>query len=384
MRVSRERRAYHPNSSDNVRWCNQALSHGSVETHTLVKNDGQEVGNSVGGRSGKTEKSGEAPDLAVETAAEIGREVEWLCDSILTILLDTSNDEVGLLLVQEAQSERLALVGSVLWEIGDSESSDDCNYAGDQTLHNEDPSPACNALHDTRLECWVGLCWAVVLTVVLAKISEAVHLEEAICEDTRESRRQATDEVEHGVALLQIVSGVPARKEVGTSGEETSLEDTKNETKWDHLSPGLQEAEGDHSDTPKDANCGQEDSWSNFSENDGGRWLQEDVGDEEHQDDRRVAEADQFEINTHTSDDSNTQVGTIHEGDAVLRTSLAESPPRHRCARSLTMKPNVKTRRVSILQISFFCSSAVKELRRSSTVESSEVVRSRYTTSFFS
>lgn len=75
------------------------------------------------------------------------------------------------------------------------------------------------------------------------KASKAVHLHQAVCEDTGESRCTGTDEVECRVALLELEAGVPGRHEVYAAGEETGLENTENDTQSDHLSPILDESE---------------------------------------------------------------------------------------------------------------------------------------------
>lgn len=68
-------------------------------------------------------------------------------------------------------------------------------------------------------------------------------MHQAVCEDTGESRRAGTDQVEGRVALLELEAGVPGRHEVYAAGEETSLENTENYAQSDHLSPVLDESE---------------------------------------------------------------------------------------------------------------------------------------------
>lgn len=95
--------------------------------------------------------------------------------------------------------------------------------------------------------------------------------------------------------------------------EETGLEHAQYETKRDHLSPRLHKGESKHCDSPQKRYRRQEDSRSKLSEDDGGRWLKEHIGDEEHQHDGRVAESNQLEINTHARDDGDSQIRSVHK-----------------------------------------------------------------------
>lgn len=71
--------------------------------------------------------------------------------------------------------------------------------------------------------------------------AKSVHLHETIRENTSKSRRHAADEVEHSIALLELVPGVPARKKISATREETGLEDTENDTKSNKFFPSLDE-----------------------------------------------------------------------------------------------------------------------------------------------
>ena len=100
--------------------------------------------------------------------------------------------------------------------------------------------------------------------------------------------------------------------------------------------PFLDEAEADHGGSPKDGDSREEDPRSDLSQDDGRWWLQQDVGDEEDENDDRVAFSDEFEVDTHTGDDGDTLlralvdalagvrvrqttycVGSVHERDTV-------------------------------------------------------------------
>ena len=73
------------------------------------------------------------------------------------------------------------------------------------------------------------------------KIAEAVHVDDTVPENARDSRRQATNGKEHGVPLLQLVSSIPCREEIDATGEVSCFQDTKNHTKTKHLVPSLDE-----------------------------------------------------------------------------------------------------------------------------------------------
>jgi hypothetical protein len=70
------RKREHDNGSKNVGRRDQALRRGDVETHALVQNDGQEVCDGVGARSGQAEEASEAPDFQVSRVREVGSDVE--------------------------------------------------------------------------------------------------------------------------------------------------------------------------------------------------------------------------------------------------------------------------------------------------------------------
>lgn len=53
------------------------------------------------------------------------------------------------------------------------------------------------------------------------------------------------------VGLLLEELTVPAGQEVCATWKETSLEDTQNESQWDHLVPSLDEAKAHHRDAPQ-------------------------------------------------------------------------------------------------------------------------------------
>jgi hypothetical protein len=102
-----------------------------------------------------------------------------------------------------------------------------------------------------------------------------------------------------------------------TYREETSLEDSKDDAKGDQLVPLRNEAEADHGGSPKDGDGREESARSDLSQDDGGGRLQQDVGDEEDENDDRVAFSDELEVDAHPGDDCDTRVGAVHQRDAV-------------------------------------------------------------------
>lgn len=130
------------------------------------------------------------------------------------------------------------------------------------------------------------------LTVGHTKIAVSSQLREPESEDAGESRRHAADEVEDSVALLEIVSGIPAGQEIGAARKETChglaaaqagrlaptsthtcFEDTKHDTEWEHLVPHFHKAKAYHAAAPEDRDGREEYSGSNLAQNDGRRRL---------------------------------------------------------------------------------------------------------------
>lgn len=114
-------------------------------------------------------------------------------------------------------------------------------------------------------------------------------------------------------SLETLVEHMAVKIQTEPTGKEASLEYTQEQSKVDQVSPVLNKAEANHSDTPDERYAWQENPRSNFSENDSGWWLQQHICYEENQDDDRISFADKDKINAHTSDDSDTQIGAIHQ-----------------------------------------------------------------------
>jgi len=131
----------HDDCGKDVGWCNQALSLAGAESHAVLENDGQEVCDGVGDGGGTHEDDGEAPDLQVNGVGHVLFEVELFWDGIMSIFLNSGYDKGGFLLVKEVGTKK-ALLGSKFWEVDDEIPSDEANDNCDDTLENENPSPA--------------------------------------------------------------------------------------------------------------------------------------------------------------------------------------------------------------------------------------------------
>ena len=56
-----------------------------------------------------------------------------------------------------------------------------------------------------------------------------LQLREAKSKDTGKGRGHAADEVEDGITLLKLISGIPAAQEICATWEESCLENSENE-----------------------------------------------------------------------------------------------------------------------------------------------------------
>ncbi len=108
--------------------------------------------------------------------------------------------------------------------------------------------------------------------------------------------------------------------------EEASLKHTQYQSERDEIDPFSHKPEADHGDAPEEGDGWEENERSNFSQDHGSRWLQQNVGDEEEEDDDRVSVSDKDEVDTHTSDNRNTSICSIHQGHAVKETERKHQP----------------------------------------------------------
>ena len=184
-------------------------------------------------------------------------EREGLRDGVVAVLLNSCDDEGGFLLVEEAQREG-ALVRGFLGEVGDGEDAYPAGYDGEQSLHDEDPSPACNARQNARSESWVLLRGSIMLAKGWTEVTKPTHVREPVREDAGEGGRHGADQVEDCVALLEVIAWIPAGEEVGTAlnidiletvsffwsirgswthRKEARFKDTEHHAEADHLVP---------------------------------------------------------------------------------------------------------------------------------------------------
>ena len=76
-------------------------------------------------------------------------------------------------------------------------------------------------------------------------------------------------------------SGIPCAEKIDTAGEETSLQQTKQDTAGIQLLIVFDETHANHDSTPKGGDQGQVNARADLSDKDGGRRLENDVWDEE-------------------------------------------------------------------------------------------------------
>lgn len=90
-----------------------------------------------------------------------------------------------------------------------------------------------------------------------------------------------------------------------THWEESGFEDSKDDAKRNKLIPLLDEAKADHGDAPENGDRWKECPWSDLAQNNSCWRLQQDVRDEENQDYDGISLSDEFEVDTHSSDNGN-------------------------------------------------------------------------------
>ena len=74
--VAKVGKGVHDDGGEDVGWRNQALGCSDVEAHSFSQNDGQEVGDRIGGGRGEAEEAGEAPDFEIEGVLEVFADLE--------------------------------------------------------------------------------------------------------------------------------------------------------------------------------------------------------------------------------------------------------------------------------------------------------------------
>ena len=173
--------------------------------------------------------------------------MERFGNGIVSVLFDTSDDEVDLSLVEEWKAK---IFRGPLGKIDNQEEASNADNGSEDSLKDENPPPAGNARENARDDIWIGLGWAVMLTPPCWSRAVVFQLGETVGQDSRESGRHGSDEVENSISLLEVVAWIPAAEKVCTTWEETSLENTKDQSDDDQISPLLDEATAHHSDAP--------------------------------------------------------------------------------------------------------------------------------------
>ena len=128
----------HEEPSCGVGGSNEALCLCDVEAHAEHEDDGEEVGDGVGGGGAEAEEGGEAPDLEIAGVAQVLAEVELGGDGVGAVLLDARDHKVDLLVREEAVGT-LGLVG----EVDEEEVAGDGDAAGEDAFHLGEVSYVC-------------------------------------------------------------------------------------------------------------------------------------------------------------------------------------------------------------------------------------------------
>lgn len=119
----------HDNGCRDIRGSDEALGFGDTEAQAAAEDDGEEVGDGVGGGGGKAEEGGEAPDFHVEGVLEVGANAELVGDGVVAVFLDAGHDVGGFGLVDE-----LPRVLGLFGEIDDEEVACDAEEASDDAF----------------------------------------------------------------------------------------------------------------------------------------------------------------------------------------------------------------------------------------------------------
>lgn len=120
----------HEESCGGVGRGDEALCLGDIEAHAEHEDDGEEVGDGVGGGGAEAEEGGEAPDLEITGVAKVLAQVERGSDCVGAVLFDARDHEVDLFVVEEAAGA-LGLIG----EVDEEEVADEAEDAGEDAFH---------------------------------------------------------------------------------------------------------------------------------------------------------------------------------------------------------------------------------------------------------
>jgi hypothetical protein len=118
----------HDNSGSHIGWGDEALRGRDAETHSIVENDGEKVSNSVGTGRCEHEQTGKPPHFQVQGILEVAPNTKGFRDSVVTVLLNSCDDEGGFLFVDELQLE--ASVCGLLGKVNNEEIGAECEHTG--------------------------------------------------------------------------------------------------------------------------------------------------------------------------------------------------------------------------------------------------------------
>jgi hypothetical protein len=88
--------AVHEDGGKGIRRSNEALSGTDAESHSLLENLWQEVGNGISDGCRHAKNEGKPPNLWIQGRRKVSFPVEWLRDGILAIAVDAGNHKVNL------------------------------------------------------------------------------------------------------------------------------------------------------------------------------------------------------------------------------------------------------------------------------------------------
>ena len=245
---------------------------------------GREVGVAVGRDNHAKVHEAAEPDAVILHNVEGVLEGDGTLGSVVTLVGGQLGHEIGaLILLEEAGLFR---------EGGEREPEDNGSQSGDDTLEDEDPSPAAVATH-------------------------VVHLANAVRQQTAESSGKRGGREEERVALLGLISPVPHAEEVEATGEHAALEETKQEASSEQTGIVLHQTLADGDDTEPKTADGQPNTRGELLHQDVGRNLEDDVRDEEDGQSRVVLNTSQVEIRLESESAGIADVDTVQESQEI-------------------------------------------------------------------
>ncbi|KAB8343155.1 hypothetical protein FH972_022745 [Carpinus fangiana] len=131
------------------RSANATLALSETETHGVVENQGQEIGQSIRDGCCCAKKKCEAPDLEVSAATKPLSEVEFLGMSVAAVSVNPGKDVVDFMLSEKAAED---ILGILVGEADDEDEAEQRNDAGDNAVNSEDPRPPSETFQ-TEIDC---------------------------------------------------------------------------------------------------------------------------------------------------------------------------------------------------------------------------------------